>query len=94
MSNTFYRKNIVNIDIVSDKSHTISLVIRIGIGCAIGGVALAAIIVVLFLIRKRKAQYHQFDNEGIEIKPLTETQMVTQNSLAGFMSDDDPFEDD
>lgn len=88
------RKSNIFIGIESDKSHSSSPGIKIGIGCAAGGAFLVAVIAAIILIRKRKAQYQHFDDEGIEIKPLTETSMITQNPLASLMSDDDPFEDE
>lgn len=93
-SKTYNPKAPVVIDIKSDESNGVTIGTKIGIGVAAGAVVTALIVVGIILLRKRKAMYEQFDDEGIEIRPLTESSVISQNPLMSLMSDDDPFEDE
>ena len=90
----FSPKNPIYIEIKEDKSHGITAGMKVGIGAAAGVAALAAIVVgIIFLRRKKMVSIDNID-ENIEIIEDTNSTLVSHNPLINLMSDDDPFEDE
>lgn len=90
----FSPKNPIYIEIKEDESHGITAGMKAGIGAAAGVAALAAIVVgIIFLRRKKMVSIDNID-ENIEIIEDTNSTLVNQNPLINLMSDDDPFEDE
>ena len=88
-------KSLVIIDIKTKDTVNKSTEIKVGIGILCGVAALAAVIVGLILLRRRKLDKKQdLDDEQIEIRDATNNSIVTQNPLMNFTNDDDPFEDE
>lgn len=94
-SQTLKEKSAVLIDIKTDESNSISTGIKIGVGFACGAAVVAAIIVGLFLLRRRKIMpVEDLNEESIDLHEDTLSAIVTQNPLNNLLSEDDPFEDE
>lgn len=66
----------------------------IGIGLTCTAVVAAAILVSVFLLRRKKLVPEEFEDETIDIFDENANSIITQNPLNNLMSDDDPFEDE
>ncbi|KAK8858279.1 hypothetical protein M9Y10_013381 [Tritrichomonas musculus] len=68
---------------------------KIGIGLACAAAVAAAILIGLFLLRRRRLpSIDDYDEETIDFAEDTGNSVVTQNPLTTLMSDDDPFGDE
>ena len=90
----FIKTNVILISINSEKSQKISTGIMIGIGLTCTAVVAAAILVSVFLLRRKKLVPEEFEDETIDIFDENANSIITQNPLNNLMSDDDPFEDE
>lgn len=91
---TLKPQNPIQIEIKSDETHKISTGIKIGIGIAAGTAVLAAIIVGVIFMRKRKTKIEDFNEETFEISNSKTMPLLSQNPLNDIMLEDDPFEDE
>lgn len=93
-SKTLILKNIIKVDINSDQTNNISTGMKIGIGVACGVAVLGLVVVGLFLLRRRKLNNIDLEEETVEIAEDITSSTVNQNPLVNFMSKDDPFMDE
>lgn len=87
-------KSPVNINIKQDETKTISTGAKAGIGAACAAVVGGLIALGVILIRRRKFQGIDIEEESIDIHDDIANSIVTQNPLTTFLDADDPFEDD
>lgn len=94
-SETLIEKSVVIINIQSDKTNKISVGMKVGIGIASGILGIALIFIGLFLlIRKKRINIPDLEEETIEIAENTNASIYIQNPLTNIISDDDPFMND
>lgn len=95
LSKTLIDKSLVVINIKKEETNNISTGVKVGIGIACAALVVTAILIGLFLLRRRKLpSIDDLDNETIEIAEDTTNSFVHANPLINLMSDDDPFDEE
>ena len=94
LSSTLLKKSNVLINIKTDnKSSTAGM--KIGVGISFGALGIAAIIIGLIILRRRKlTPVEDINEESVTICEDIMSSTITQNPLANMLDTDDPFEDE